>query len=90
MVTMLFIVIIGGVGTVPGPIIGTAIYFLLRAWLAGTGNLHLMLLGAAAIAVMMVSSRGIWGVLCARAGIDILGSRRPSGLPAPPSDRPRP
>jgi branched-chain amino acid transport system permease protein len=80
MVIMLFIVIIGGVGTVEGPIIGTAIYFLLRAWFAGTGNLYLMLLGAAAIAVMLISSKGIWGVVRERTGIDLLGSRHLSGL----------
>lgn len=80
MVIMLFIVIIGGVGTVEGPIIGTAIYFLLRAWFAGTGNLYLMLLGAAAIAVMMVSSKGIWGVFRDRSGIDLLGARHISGI----------
>lgn len=80
MVIMLFIVIIGGVGTVEGPIIGTAIYFLLRAFFSGTGNLYLMLLGAAAIAVMMVSSEGIWGVVRERIGIDLFGARRKSGM----------
>lgn len=80
MVIMLFIVIIGGVGTVEGPIIGTAIYFLLRTWLSGTGNLYLMLLGAAAIAVMMISSKGIWGVLRDRTGIELFGTRHLSGF----------
>lgn len=80
MVIMLFIVIIGGVGTVEGPIIGTAIYFFLRAMFSGTGNLYLLLLGAAAIAVMMVSSKGVWGVFRDRTGIDLFGARRISGL----------
>lgn len=80
MVIMLFIVIIGGVGTVEGPIIGTAIYFLLQAGFSGTGNLYLMLLGAAAIAVMMISSKGIWGVFRDRTGIDLFGVRRASGF----------
>lgn len=80
MVIMLFIVIIGGIGTVEGPILGTAIYFLLRAFFSGTGNLYLMLLGAAAIAVMMVSSKGIWGVLRDRTGFELFGVRRASGI----------
>lgn len=80
MVIMLFIVIIGGVGTIEGPILGTTIYFLLRAFFSGTGNLYLMLLGAAAIAVMMVSSKGIWGVFRDRTGLDLLGARRTSGI----------
>lgn len=83
MVIMLFIVIIGGVGTIEGPVIGTAIYFLFRAWLAGTGNLYMMLLGAAAVAVMLISPHGIWGVAKEKLGLDLLGARRPSGIVAP-------
>ena len=84
MVIMLFIVIIGGVGTIEGPIIGTAIYFLFRAWFAGTGNLYLMLLGAAAVLVMLISPSGIWGIIKSKLGIDLLGARRASGLEAAP------
>jgi branched-chain amino acid transport system permease protein len=82
MVVMLFIVIIGGVGTIEGPIIGTAIYFLFRAWFAGTGNLYLMLLGAAAVLVMLISPSGIWGIVKSKLGIDLLAARRASGLDA--------
>ncbi|MBN9028721.1 branched-chain amino acid ABC transporter permease [Rhizobium sp. YJ-22] len=78
MVVMLFIVIIGGVGTVEGPIIGTAIYFLLRAWLSGTGNLYLMLLGAAAVVTMLVASKGLWGIVTKRYGFEPFATRRPS------------
>ena len=84
MVIMLFIVIICGVGTIEGPIIGTAIYFLFRAWFAGTGNLYLMLLGAAAVLVMLISPSGIWGIIKSKLGIDLLGARRASGLEAAP------
>lgn len=80
MVIMLFIVVIGGVGTIEGPIIGTALYFLLRAWFAGTGNLYLLLLGAAAIAVMLIASKGIWGIVREKTGMDLLAVRRPSGM----------
>jgi branched-chain amino acid transport system permease protein len=75
MVIMLFIVIIGGVGTVEGPIIGTLIYFLFRAWFSGTGNLYLMLLGAAAVVTMMVAPKGLWGEVRSRLGIDLLANR---------------
>lgn len=80
MVVMLFIVIIGGVGTIEGPMIGTAVYFLFRAWFSGTGNLYLMLLGAAAVAVMLISPKGIWGMVRARLHIEPFATRRPSGL----------
>ena len=75
-VVMLFIVIIGGVGTIEGPIIGTAIYFLFRAWFAGTGNLYMMLLGAAAVATMIFAPKGIWGIVQKRLGIELLSARR--------------
>lgn len=76
MVIMLFIVIIGGVGTVEGPIIGTAIYFLFRAWFAGTGNLYLMLLGAAAVITMLVASKGLWGVVKKATDFEPFATRR--------------
>jgi len=79
-VVMLFIVIIGGVGTIEGPILGTAIYFMLRGWLAGTGNLYLMLLGAAAVATMLVSPKGLWGVARQRFGVEIFSARRRADL----------
>ena len=78
MVVMLFIVIIGGIGTIEGPILGTALYFLLRTWFAGTGNLYLMLLGMAAVAVMLVSPSGIWGLIRHRARIEMFNTRRDS------------
>lgn len=79
MVVMLFIVIIGGVGTIEGPVIGTLIYFLFRAWFSGTGNLYLMLLGAAAVVTMMWAPKGLWGELRARLNVDLLATRRHAG-----------
>ena len=83
MVVMLFIfifiiVIIGGIGMIGGPVLVTALYFLLRAWFSGTGNLYLMLLGLATVAVMLVSPSGIWGLIRQRAGIEMFNTRRES------------
>ena len=82
MVVMLFIfiifIIIGGIGMIGGPVLGTALYFLLRAWFSATGNLYLMLLGLAAVAVMLVSPSGIWGLIRQRAGIEMFNTRRES------------
>ena len=58
---MLFIVIIGGIGTLEGPIIGALILFFLQNWLADFGTWYLMLLGVIAIAFMLVAPKGIWG-----------------------------
>ena len=44
---------IGGIGRIEGPIIGTVVFFLLRQTLADLGAIYLMMLGAVAIVVML-------------------------------------
>jgi branched-chain amino acid transport system permease protein len=68
---VIFIVVIGGIGTIEGPIIGTLVYFLLREFLADLGSLYLMLLGALAIVIMLVAPKGIWGYITARSNISL-------------------
>jgi len=63
---VIFIVVIGGLGTIEGPIIGVVIFFALRQFAADWGSWYLMLLGAIAILAMLVDRRGIWGALRAR------------------------
>jgi branched-chain amino acid transport system permease protein len=68
---VIFIVVIGGIGTIEGPIVGTIVYFLLREFLADLGSLYLMLLGALAIVIMLVAPKGIWGYIAARWNISL-------------------
>lgn len=68
---VIFIVVIGGIGTIEGPIIGTIVYFLLREFLADLGSLYLMLLGALAIVIMLVAPKGIWGYVARRWNISL-------------------
>jgi branched-chain amino acid transport system permease protein len=68
---VIFIVVIGGIGTIEGPIVGTIVYFLLREFLADLGSLYLMLLGALAIIIMLVAPKGIWGYITARWNISL-------------------
>ncbi|MGZ3328525.1 MAG: branched-chain amino acid ABC transporter permease, partial [Xanthobacteraceae bacterium] len=63
---VIFITVIGGIGRVEGPIIGTIVFFLLRQTLADLGSLYLLMLGAVAIAVMLFAPKGIWGLLVER------------------------
>ena len=63
---VIFIVVIGGIGTIEGPIIGTIVYFLMREFLSDLGSIYLMFLGALAIVVMLVAPKGIWGYVKAR------------------------
>jgi branched-chain amino acid transport system permease protein len=68
---VIFIVVIGGIGTIEGPIVGTIVYFLLREFLADLGSIYLMLLGALAILIMLVAPKGIWGYVAARWNISL-------------------
>ena len=63
---VIFIVVIGGIGTIEGPILGTLIYFALREYLAELGSLYLMILGALAILVMLLAPQGLWGFAARR------------------------
>jgi branched-chain amino acid transport system permease protein len=68
---VIFIVVIGGIGTIEGPIIGTIVYFLLREFLADLGSLYLMILGAIAIIIMLVAPKGIWGYVAQRWNVSL-------------------
>jgi branched-chain amino acid transport system permease protein len=65
---VIFITVIGGIGRLEGPIIGTLVFFLLRRTLADLGSIYLLTLGAVAIAVMLLAPKGIWGMLAGRFG----------------------
>ena len=63
---MFFAVVIGGIGTIEGPILGALLYFALREWLGGFGTWYLIALGLLTIAVMLWAPKGLWGTLVAR------------------------
>ena len=63
---VIFIVVIGGIGTIEGPIIGTIVYFFLREYFADLGAIYLMILGVIAIVMMLVAPKGIWGYVARR------------------------
>ena len=65
-VNMIFITVIGGIGRLEGPIVGTIVFFALRQALADRGAVYLLMLGAVAIAVMLHAPKGIWGLVVAR------------------------
>lgn len=67
----IFIVVIGGIGRLEGPIIGTAVFFTLRVLLADFGPAYLIVLGVAGIGVMLFAPRGIWGAIHQRTGANV-------------------
>ena len=56
-------VVIGGLGSFEGPIIGALLYFVLRETLADLGTYYLMILGAVAIVTMLWAPQGLWGLV---------------------------
>jgi branched-chain amino acid transport system permease protein len=65
---VIFITVIGGIGRVEGPIIGTVIFFALRQTLADLGAIYLLILGVIAIAIMLKAPKGLWGLIADRFG----------------------
>lgn len=62
-VYVIFIVVIGGIGSFEGPIIGTIVFFVIREYLSEIGVWHFILLGALSIAVVLIEPKGIWGLI---------------------------
>ncbi len=68
---VIFIVVIGGIGTIEGPIIGTLIFFLLRETLADLGTIYLIVLGTVAIVIMLKAPTGLWGLIRSRFDVEL-------------------
>ena len=60
---MIFIVVVGGIGTIEGPLVGAVLYWVLQQALAPLGTWYLVVLGAVAVAVVLLAPRGLWGLL---------------------------
>jgi len=73
---VIFITVIGGIGRIEGPIVGTIVFFVLRQTLADLGTLYLMMLGLVAIVVMLTAPKGIWGLIAARSGFSVFPLER--------------
>jgi branched-chain amino acid transport system permease protein len=82
----LFIVVIGGFGTIEGPIIGSVIYFALLQNLSQYGTSYLLLLGVIAVIMAAKAPRGIWGFVAKRWKLSLFPVRRRLELEAPPPD----
>jgi branched-chain amino acid transport system permease protein len=85
---IIFIVVIGGIGTVEGPILGTLIYYLLQENLADFEEWYLIILGAAAVGLMIVAPRGLWGSVAHRWNIRLLGAPRLLRVPGDGEGKP--
>ena len=71
-VYMLFMVLIGGIGTIEGPVIGAILLFALQEWLSADGAWYLVIVGGLAVTATLIASRGIWGFASERFGWSLL------------------
>lgn len=68
---VIFIVVIGGIGTLEGPIIGVAVFFILREIAADWGAWYLIMLGSIAVAAMLFAPKGIWGLIVSKYDLNL-------------------
>jgi len=66
---MIFMVLVGGLGTFEGPIIGAIVLYLIQQWFGNDGVWYLVGLGGAAMAFALLLPRGVWGTLEERTGL---------------------
>jgi branched-chain amino acid transport system permease protein len=86
---MIFMVLVGGLGTFEGPILGAVIFFAIEAWFGGAGVWYLVGLGAAALLFALFLPKGLWGWVDQRFGLRLLPVGRwlrfdDAASPAPP------
>jgi len=84
---VIFITVIGGIGRIEGPIVGTIVFFIMRQTLADLGSLYLLIMGAVAIVVMLWAPKGLWGLIAERFGWQALPLQRRLVL-APKTEEP--
>jgi branched-chain amino acid transport system permease protein len=68
---MIFMVLIGGIGTIEGPIIGAVIYFFMDLYFSQLGLWYLVVLGLLAVLVTLFLPKGIWGAISDRFNISL-------------------
>ncbi len=73
---VIFITVIGGIGTMEGPVIGAIIFYLLQHYLADFGASYLILLGSLGIFVMLFAPKGLWGLISERYGLVLFPIQR--------------
>lgn len=73
---MVFITVIGGIGSIEGSIICAILFYVMRTQLSGYGEWSFIILGAVAVIMMLIAPRGIWGLIQKRTFIEIFPIRR--------------
>jgi branched-chain amino acid transport system permease protein len=69
---MIFMVLVGGLGTFEGPILGAVLFFLIEAMFGAAGVWYLVGLGATALVFSLFLPKGLWGMLQDRFALQLL------------------
>ena len=69
---MIFMALVGGLGSFEGAILGAVIFFAIEAVFGSAGVWYLIGLGATALAFALFLPRGLWGWVEARLGLSLL------------------
>ena len=87
---MIFMVLVGGLGTFEGPIIGAIVLYFVQHQFGNDGVWYFVGLGGTAILFALLLPRGVWGTLEDRTGLRCmpLGYRVRRSSPAPPAQEP--
>lgn len=63
---VIFIVVIGGIGTIEGPILGAIVFLFLRDVLNDLESWSMLIFGMIAIGMMLFAPQGLWGLIARR------------------------
>ncbi len=77
----IFMVVIGGIGRIEGPIVGALIFWALNKFFSDYGTWYLLGLGLLAIVVTLVFKQGLWGFVQQRYGWSLFPTQRKLILP---------
>jgi branched-chain amino acid transport system permease protein len=86
----IFIVLIGGIGSLEGPVVGTIVFFALQQTLANQGVWYLIVLGMIAVAVAVFAPRGLFSLVAERLGLSLFSVNYWVELPARADESARP
>lgn len=85
---IIFMVIIGGVGTIEGPLLGAVLFFLLSKVFEDYGTWYLTALGLIAVIVTIWFPQGLWGFVAKRFDLHLFPVQRRLRLLRGPSGKP--
>jgi branched-chain amino acid transport system permease protein len=69
---MIFMALVGGLGTFEGAILGAVVFFAIETWFGDMGVWYLVGLGATALIFALLFPRGLWGWVEDRTSLRLL------------------